>query len=321
MAANWLAPDWHPRDLAELNLTEQPDLQDSVVIAAWAGWPDAAESATRAVRELIRQLRAVKFASIDPEQFYVFTDHRPVVSNGPREMRTLTWPSNELFYYRAPDGGRNVLLIVGEEPDLRWGAYTGYLSSVAKTNGAKLLVTVGALLDSVPHTRPPRVMGTSTVEMSGTSPEKSLESGVPSISYPKPNYEGPSGITSAAIDAFSKHDIPAVSIWGHAPHYLQVAYNPAITLAILRELQRFVPAELHFTVLEKQAEEFHENLVKALGDQRELAAYVQKLEERFDTEEEARDRPEPRELMAELEEFLRSERDPIEEEGEEDTVI
>lgn len=302
--------------MAELNLTEQPDLQDSVVIAAWAGWPDAAESATRAIRELIRQLKAVKFASIDPEQFYVFTDHRPVVSNGPRGSRTLTWPSNELYYYRAPTGGKNVLLIVGEEPDLRWGVYTGYLSSVAKTNGAKLLVTVGALLDSVPHTRPPRVMGTSTSELA----DQSLGTDIPPLKYPKPNYEGPSGITSAAIDAFAKVDIPAVSVWGHAPHYLQVAHNPAITLAILRELQRFVPVDLDFTQLEQQAQEFDDNLVKALDGQRELAAYVQKLEERFDTEEDARGRPEPRELMAELEDFLRSERDSIDEDEQEDTI-
>lgn len=292
--------------MAELNLTEQPDLEDCVVIAAWAGWPDAAESATRAVRELIRQLHAVKFGSIDHENFYVFTEHRPTVSNGPRGTRSLTWPSNELYYYRAPagSGAKNVLLIVGEEPDLRWGAYTGYLSSVARSNGAKLLITVGALLDSVPHTRPPRVMGTTTSEGVGQSIDMPLSS----ISYPKPNYEGPSGITSAMIDAFSKHDIPSVSIWGHAPHYLQVTYNPAITMAILRELQLFVQVDIDYTSLEQQAEEFDKNLVKALEGQKDLTSYVAKLEERFDTEEEARGRPEPRELMMELEAFLRSER-------------
>ncbi len=277
-----------------------------MVIAAWAGWPDAAESATRAVKEMIRQLHAVKFGSIDPEQFYVFTEHRPVVSNGPRGTRSLNWPSNEIYYYRAPDGTgtQNVLLIVGEEPDLRWGAYTGYLSSIARTNGAKMLITVGALLDSVPHTRPPRVMGTTSYE----NLNDMIGPGFEPISYPKPNYEGPSGITSATMDAFSKLDIPSVSIWGHAPHYLQVSYNPAITMAILRELQRFVKVDMDYSNLEKQAEEFDQNLVKALEGQKDLASYVQKLEERFDTEEEARGRPEPRELMMELEEFLRSER-------------
>lgn len=292
--------------MAELNLTERPDFEDCIVIAAWGGWPDAAESATRALRELIRQLRAVKFGSIDHEQFYVFTEHRPMVSNGPRGSRTLTWPANELYYCRAQPGsvGKNAILIVGEEPDLRWSAYTGYLSSVARSNGAKLLITVGALLDSVPHTRPPRVMGTTTAG----DLVQSLGPGFPPVNYPKPNYEGPSGITSATIEAFSKHDIPAVSVWGHAPHYLQVTYNPAITMAIMREVQRFLQVDLDFSALEEQAEEFDQNLEKALEGQKELAAYVQKLEERFDTEEEARGRPEPRELMAELEAFLRSER-------------
>ncbi len=294
--------------MAELTLTEQPDLQDCVVIAAWAGWPDAAESATRAVRELIRQLHAVKFGEIDHEQFYVFTEHRPTVSNGPRGSRVLTWPSNELYYYRAPvgSGARNILLIIGEEPDLRWGAYTGYLSSVAKANGAKLLITVGALLDSVPHTRPPRVMGTTTADDIGGT----LDPPLSSISYPKPNYEGPSGITSVMMDTFAKHDIPAVSIWGHAPHYLQVTYNPTITMAILRELQLFVQVDIDYTSLEEQAKEFDKNLVKALEGQKDLGSYVSKLEERFDTEEEARGRPEPRELLMELEAFLRSERTP-----------
>ncbi len=305
MPRGWL------HELAELKLTEQPDFENCVVIAAWAGWPDAAESATRAVRELIRQLKAVKFGSIDPEEFYVFTEHRPVVSNGPRGTRSLTWPSNELYYYRAPAGSndRNVILIVGEEPDLRWGAYTGYLSSVARTNGAQLLITVGALLDSVPHTRPPRVMGTTTSE----NVSQTVDPALPPINYPKPNYEGPSGITSAMMDAFGKHDVPSVSIWGHAPHYLQVTYNPAITMAIMRELQPFIQVDLDYSALEEQAKEFDQNLVKALEGQRELAAYVSKLEERFDTEEEARGRPEPRELMLELEAFLRSERGTDEE--------
>jgi proteasome assembly chaperone (PAC2) family protein len=299
--------------LAELNLTEQPQLDNCVVIAAWAGWPDAAESATRALKELVRQLSAVKFGTIDAEQFYVFTEHRPGISNGPRGSRMLTWPTNEIYYYRAPEGrGRNALLIIGDEPDLRWRTYTGYLSSVARANGADLLVTVGALLDSVPHTRPPRVMGTTTHDTLGPR--------YPSIQYPRPNYEGPSGITSATIDAFGKHDIKSVSIWGHAPHYLQVSYNPSITMAILKEVQQFIQVKLDYSTLEQQAEEFQQNLVKALDGQQELAGYVQKLEERFDTEEEARGRPEPQELMAELEAFLRDQRLPGDEEHvEEDT--
>jgi proteasome assembly chaperone (PAC2) family protein len=163
-----------------------------------------------------------------------------------------------------------------------------------------MLITVGALLDSVPHTRAPRIMGTTTAENLGPA--------FSDLKYPRPNYEGPSGITSATIDAFNKHDIPSVSVWGHAPHYLQVTYNPAITMAILKELQKFIPVELDFSALEKQSEEFDENLVQALEGQKELTAYVAKLEERYDSEEEARSSLEPRELLADLEDFLRSQR-------------
>jgi proteasome assembly chaperone (PAC2) family protein len=287
--------------LAELQVSEQPALKDTVLIAAWAGWPDAAESATRAVRELIRQLRAVKFATIDPEEFYVFTERRPVVSNGPRGKRQLNWPANEFYYHRAASGkGRDILLMVGVEPDLRWSAYTGHVSTIARANDTRIIVTVGALLDSVPHTRAPRVMGTTTSDSLGPEFE--------GIKYLRPNYEGPSGITSATIDVFSRHNIPSVSVWGHAPHYLQVTYNPTITMAILKELQKFIPARLDLSGLEKESADFDKNLSSALEGQRELAAYVQKLEERFDSEEEARRSPEPRELMAELEEFLRRQR-------------
>ena len=154
----------------------------------------------------------------------------------------------------------------------------------------------------------------------GTTTHDSFGPRYPGIKYPRPNYEGPSGITSATIDAFGKHDIKSVSIWGHAPHYLQVSYNPSITMAIFKEVQQFIQVDLDYSTLEQQAEEFQQNLVKALDGQQELAGYVQKLEERFDTEEEARGRPEPRELMAELEAFLRDQRLPGDDEDvEEDT--
>lgn len=283
-----------------------------MVIAAWAGWPDAAESATRAVRELSRQLKAVKFGTMDSESFYVFTEHRPHIANTPEGKRVLEWPANDIYYFRPTHSERGVLLIIGVEPDLRWQSYTDQIASLAKANNASMLITVGALLDSVPHTRPPRVMGTTTSDK--------LPDGYPAVKYPVPNYEGPSGITSATIDAFGKYDIPAISVWGHAPHYLQVTYNPTISIAILKELQQFIPVELDLTSLEEEAKEFDENLEKALEGQKELAAYVLKLEERFDTEEEARSSPEPRELMAELEAFLREERSDTESEDQEGPV-
>ncbi len=98
------------RFLSALQYTEHPILSNTVLLAAWGGWPDAAESATRSLRELVRQFSATNFASIDPEEFYDFAEQRPVISNGPDGSRKLTWPKNEFFYWKADDGGHDLLI-------------------------------------------------------------------------------------------------------------------------------------------------------------------------------------------------------------------
>ena len=176
----------------------------------------------------------------------------------------------------------------------------------------KLLVTVGALLDSVPHTRSPRVTGSSSNEFLGE--------GFEHIRYALPNYEGPSGLTSVVMDRLGRDNIPSASIWGHSPHYLQVAQNPALTHAMLSEIQQFISAPIDLSKIAKEAEEFDENLVRALSDQQEIEGYVKRLEERYDSEEESRQSPEPAALVKELEDFLRQQRttDSPTEDGEPD---
>ena len=288
------------RLLSALQHTEHPILNNTVLLAAWGGWPDAAESATRSLRELVRQLPATRFASIDPEEFYDFAQQRPVVSNGPDGARELTWPKNEFFYWKADDGGHDLLIFIGVEPNLKWRTYTDLIHQVASDSDTRLLVTVGALLDSVPHTRSPRVTGSSTNEFLGK--------GFEHIKYAVPNYEGPSGLTSVLMDRMGRDDVPSASIWGHSPHYLQVAQNPTLTHAILSELQQFISAPIDLSKIARESEEFDENLVRALSDQREIEGYVKRLEERYDSEEEYRQSPEPAALVKELEDFLRQQR-------------
>jgi proteasome assembly chaperone (PAC2) family protein len=295
------------RFLSALQHTEQPILNNTILLAAWGGWPDAAESATRSLRELVRQLSATRFASIDPEDFYDFAEQRPVVSNESDGTRKLTWPRNEFFYWKVEDGGHDLLIFIGVEPNLKWRSYTDLIYQVATESRTKLLVTVGALLDSVPHTRSPRVIGSSSSEFLGE--------GFEHIRYAVPNYDGPVGLTSVLTERLGRDDIPAASIWGHSPHYLQVAQNPTLTHAILSELQQFVSAPIDLNTLAKEAEEFDENLVRALSDQQEIQGYVKRLEERYDSEEESRQSPEPAALVKELEDFLRQQRsndDPAE---------
>jgi proteasome assembly chaperone (PAC2) family protein len=286
--------------LSALLYTEHPILSNTVFLAAWGGWPDAAESATRSLRELIRQLSATKFASIDPEDFYDFAEQRPVISNESDGSRKLSWPKNEFFYWKSDDGGRDLLIFIGVEPNLKWRTYADIIHKVATESDTKLFVTVGALLDSVPHTRSPRVTGSSLNPDLGT--------GFEHIKYAVPNYEGPSGLTSVVMDRMDQDKIPSASIWGHSPHYLQVAQNPTLTHAMLSEIQQFIAAPIDLSKLAVEAEEFDENLVRALVDQQEIEGYVKRLEERYDTEEEFRQSPEPAALVQELEDFLRQQR-------------
>lgn len=288
--------------MSALQFTEHPILSNTVFFAAWGGWPDAAESATRSLREIVRQLSATKFATIDPEDFYDFADQRPVVSNESDGSRKLSWPKNEFYYWKSDGDDRDVLLFIGVEPNLKWRTYSNLVQQVASESNVSLLVTVGALLDSVPHTRSPRVTGSSI------NPD--LGQGFEHIKYPIPNYEGPSGITSVLIDKLGEKKIPSASIWGHSPHYLQVAQNPTLTHAILTELQKFVSVPVDLSSLAQESEEFDENLVRALADQQEIEGYVKRLEERYDSEEEYRQSPEPAALVQELEDFLRQQRLP-----------
>jgi proteasome assembly chaperone (PAC2) family protein len=286
--------------LSAFQYTEHPILSNTVLLAAWGGWPDAAESATRSLRELVRQLSATKFASIDAEDFYDFAEQRPVISTKSDGSRKLTWPKNDFYYWKADDGGRDLLIFIGVEPNLKWRTYTDIIHKVAVESDVKLLITVGALLDSVPHTRSPRVIGSSI--------STDLGPGFEHIKYSMPNYEGPSGLTSVLTDRMSKDEVPSASIWGHSPHYLQVAQNPTLTHAILSELQQFISAPINLSKLAEEAEEFDENLVRALSDQQEIEGYVKRLEERYDSEEEYRHSPEPAALVQELEDFLRKQR-------------
>lgn len=284
-----------------LEFTDRPDLSNSILIAAWAGWPDAGEAATRAVREVVRQLDAKKFASLDFEDFYDFADLRPVVSNEPDGSRKLSWPENDFYYVKAASPSeRDIVLFLGVEPHLKWRQYVENMLTVTGGCDVSLVLTVGALLDSVPHTRMPRV--------TGSSPSGDLGPGFENIQYPKPSYEGPSGITSAFLDRLGQEQMKTASIWGHSPHYVQVAHNPMLTVAILKELQPFLAKPIDVSKLEKESEEFAENLVRALEDQKDIEGYVKRLEERYDSEEESRTSPEPEALVRELEEFLRQQR-------------
>ena len=283
----------------QLLIAEQPDLNDALMIAAWSGWSDAGESATRALHHLIQELGSTRFAEIDAEEFYIFTEERPYVENAPDGSRRLIWPKNEFYYLKSDsDELPDVVFFIGTEPHLKWRTYTSLVADVANAVNVDMLVTVGALLDEVPHTRSAVVMSTTVHEDLGPRYKH--------ISYARPNYEGPSGMTSATMDTFSRRGIKSASIWGHAPRYLQGAQNPAITLAIVEEIQRFAGLSVGTANLQRESEDFRTRVDYALQNTPKAVEYVQTLEERYDSELEVADDPEPAALIDELDEFLRT---------------
>lgn len=277
-----------------------PKLKNTIFVAAWAGWPDAARVATRAIREIITQTGAKKFASIDPEEFYDFSQNRPTVKNGIDGKREIKWPANDFYYVKTSNGLRDLVLFIGVEPNYKWKTYVDLVFETAKSVNTELFLTLGALLDSVPHTRAPRVTGNTT---------SSELADLFGVNYGLPSYEGPSGLTSVLGSKFEEANITCASIWGHAPHYLQIAHNPTLTHAVLNELKQFIKVELDLQQLEGESDEFRSNLEHALEDQKEIEGYVRKLEERFDSEEKFKGTPEPAELVKDLEDYLKQQRE------------
>jgi proteasome assembly chaperone (PAC2) family protein len=295
--------------LPAVEYTERPSLSRSILIVALSGWPDAAEGATRAVRELVRLLPAVKFASIDPEEFYDFSQRRPWVSNAPDGNRKVTWVSNDFYYWRGADhghaGDRDIVVFLGAEPNLRWRTYRDAVVEVARECRVELLLVIGSLLAQTPHTRPARVLGSAS--------RLNLGPGMEHIKLAPPAYEGPSSMTSVLMEAMGKRGIPQASLWGHCPHYVQIAQNPAISHALLREMQLFLPVKLDLSRMAREMEQFQSGLERALQGQTDIAAYVKRLEEMYDAETAQQtpphaSQPDPAELVRELEEFLRQQR-------------
>ncbi len=273
-------------------------LNNVIFISAWSGWSDAAESATKSLKEIINQTKAKKFASIDPENYYLYSENRPYVSNSNNGDRKLSWPKND-FYYLKSQGENDIIFFLGTEPNLKWNEYTKLLMEIIINNSTELIINVGSLLSSVPHTRPTRV----TASMMSDD-NKYLKK----LNYPKPNYEGPAGITSVLSDYCFKENIPSISIWGHAPHYLQIPHNPTLTLNILKEISKIIDIEIDYSDIQKDSQNFNDNLKNALSDQNDIQKYVEKLEERYDSEEEVKLNPEPKIIIDELENFLRDQR-------------
>jgi len=276
-----------------------PEAKLEYLIMAFGGWPDAAEGATSAVKYLQRKLGAQKIADIDPEEFYDFTQTRPYSSRTQDGRRRVHWPANEFFGWAGQGPAKGAMIFLGVEPNLRWRTFSQALADLAHQCGVNTVVMVGALLDAVPHTRP--------VQLTGGSTRPDLQRVLDTTSIRSSNYQGPTGITTAVMEACSQQGMGYTSIWGHTPHYLQAAPNYRVCHTLVQTLTRLLDLPLDLGELHSAADTFDQEVAKAVAKDEQLNSYVKTLEDRYDESLAASEMPDPAEVVQELEQFLKSE--------------
>src|SRR6266545_2807381 len=203
----------------------RPQLNRPVMVSAFEGWNDAADAASGAVTWLRRRLKATHIARIDPEEFYDFQATRPEVSLVEGTTRKISWPSNDCFTAHVEEVGRDLVLFSGVEPNLRWRAFCSTVIGLARETGCEMVVTLGALLADVPHTRPTRVTGATS------DPEL-----MTSLGLQRSRYEGPTGIVGVLHDTARATGVASASFWAPVPHYVSTPPNPLATRALLDRL-------------------------------------------------------------------------------------
>jgi proteasome assembly chaperone (PAC2) family protein len=281
----------------ELHFELDIELRDPVLVAAFRGWNDAGDAASFAAQHLGRSWRSKKFAWIDPEEFFDFQSVRPQVKLTDGVTRQISWPSNEFFAARLDGAPHDIMVLVGTEPNLRWRRFAGLVADVAKTHGASLVITLGALLADVPHSRPTQITGTAI------SSEL-----VNRLGLKRSRYEGPTGIVGVLHDACGKAGIDSASLWAAVPHYLAVNPNPKAALALVEKTVALVGAPVAIDELARATTTYEEQVSEMVASDEDVQAYVRLLEQRADEGDEEldpSDLPSGDALADELERFLR----------------
>jgi proteasome assembly chaperone (PAC2) family protein len=286
-----------------LIIEQLPTLRQPVLILAFSGWNDAGEAATSAAQFLCSRLNAEKFASLDPEEFYNFAEHRPRVRLAKGLQREIVWPANEFFAVQDPGLVQDLVIGVGIEPHLKWKTYIRAILDLARQCQVSMVLTLGALLAEVVYSRPVRITGSST------DPELSSR-----LHLGTSRYEGPTGIVGILNDACRREGLPAVSLWANVPHYLSNTPNPKAMYALVRRVLGVLDHPLDLHDVESAVSDFETKVAEVIANNPAVASYVRQLEEREadegDESSSTRESelPSGDQLVQELEQFLRQQR-------------
>src|ERR671932_348777 len=282
-----------------INLERWPELERPVLIAGFTGWNDAAGAASLALSTIGEQCEAKRFGSFDSEEFFDYQSVRPQIKLIEGVTLTVEWPENDLSATATRVealGGRGAILLSGPEPNFRWQAFSQAVVDLARELDVRLVVTLGALLADVPHSRP--------VSVAANAQDPSL---VETLGLSASRYEGPTGITGVLHRYCAGKDLPAVSFWASVPHYLPSVPSAPAALALLQSLSKLLDASFDTAHLERTSEDYQRQVSAAVAQDSDLTSYVRMLEERYDTraEGDTTNLPSGEELAHELERFLR----------------
>jgi proteasome assembly chaperone (PAC2) family protein len=278
-----------------------------VLVAAFRGWNDGAQGASLAASFLAQAWEARRFADIDPEEFFDFQATRPHVALEEGLTRRIDWPETAFYHASIPGLERDAVFALGIEPNLRWRTFSDEVVDLARDLEVDLVVTLGALLADVPHTRPAPVTG------SASDPKLVEELGLASS-----RYEGPTGIVGVVHDACRRAGLPSASLWAAVPHYASLAASPKAALALCLRLADLLGTKFDLADLERASAAYETQVSEAVASDEETEAYVQQLEERRDALGDELDMPSGETLAAELTRFLREHEARRDEESSED---
>jgi proteasome assembly chaperone (PAC2) family protein len=278
----------------ELTYEHRPDLERPVLIAAFRGWNDGGQGASLAGAYLARAWAARPFASIDAESFYDFQATRPMVSLDEGITRRIDWPENTFLHAPLPGAGRDAIILLGVEPNLRWRTFSEIVAGVAHEFDTELVITLGSLLADVPHTRPAPVTGSATdddlIEQLGLQASR---------------YEGPTGIVGVVHDACTRAGIKSASLWAAVPHYVSLTPSPRAARALVKRLVELLEADVDLGELDEAADAYQRQVSEAVAADAETSAYVEELERRVDELADEMEIPSGDAIAAELSRFLR----------------
>lgn len=306
--------------MSYIRSSEQPNLRKPVLILAFAGWNDASEVATTAVRFLVDRWKAPRFADVDPEEFYNFARIRPHVRIEEDGKRTITWPENAFYYHVDPLLDRDFVLLVGIEPNLKWRTFCEQIVAVCQGVEVTSALSLGGLVADVPHTMATQITAFST--------DPDLVARYPELGIRRSRYEGPTGIVGVLSDAFTRASVPVGSMWGNVPHYISASPNPKVVHALLSRLSTYFGLGLDLSEMERSGRRFERQVNEALTHNPEVAQYVKQLEVKYEQAAQAAETepppvspgelPKAEEVVRQLEEFLRQHQSESKDDDEDD---